>query len=138
MANRYHCLHPFVKDMTFIAFSIYSNKFHITCSGLDKTSYDEDSVTEDWIYNPCSHELFPFSNTVDENLYDACVKSVNLLNYIDLDKISKLSWNPFLLNKVSSILNCDDIDPHINFYNKFSFTKNKYHTEGSFNAETKP
>jgi hypothetical protein len=123
------CTGPFTKGMWRITCSTCYSIYHLKCVGLNKMDYANYQEFNDWICRICNSLFFPFNHIDDNNLYELCVNMHLLPDSVDIDRLSKLNSNPFMLIKTVNVLEDKDVDPDTNFYNVLNTVRNKYYVE---------
>lgn len=92
---------------------------HAKCAHLSNDEYVMlGSSAEPWFCTCCLQSIFPFNHIVNENEFVmAITDSVDYLS---------LTFNPFLYDEKRFLLNMEDMDPDLNYYNNIAFTDTVY------------
>ena len=117
--------------------SICSCVCHILCIPLSRPDY-EDMLLRDhsWICTSCSGDILPFNGIADENDFREALYELYSDFHIDMEKVSKMMFNPFTVNDRHNVP-LFDIDPDSHYFNDISCAyagNSNYMNEEEFNG----
>ena len=108
------CYKPVKSNQNGILCNCCNQWTHAKCVCMCKEEYLKLSSTDEvWFCSSCLQTIFPFNHIPDdEEFLMVTTDSVDYLN---------LHFDPFTCEENRPLLNTDDLDPDINYYNNIPF-----------------